>query len=306
MGASPAAAATSGTAAAAEALVSFARYVLQNGLKLVDSTGFPTTWGFWDPTTINYSRRFSDTRGVNSLEALAMISGALFSASPFPGSNSTTNDTASFLNTLHLLLSPDVAYHEYTVNLKIAAPVDDNFSDDELTFVSYLPLLTSISSAPPGNYSSALIDCVKKSLGRTWALVTPTRPSAWHVFALGLGAATSRDEEGGEVTTPAPYDAMVDVLWGLRGWPLEPVDWPVDNSERADLFIDNSPNRDMRQSQESRNVFPPNERPYSRLNSDPCDLRGGSGMYAFDQGAFLLPYFLARLWGLVSAPTGLP
>ena len=93
---------------------------------------------------------------------------------------------------------------------------------------------------------------------------------------------------------------MGDALWGLRAWPLEPVDWPVDNSARADMYVDLSLNRDMQSGQESRNVFPPNERPYQRLNADPCDLRGGGGMYAMDQAAYLLPYWLARLWGQIA------
>ena len=92
---------------------------------------------------------------------------------------------------------------------------------------------------------------------------------------------------------------MTDALWGLRAWPLEPLDWPVDNSARADLLRDGSLNRDMAGGRESRNVFPPNERPYQRLNADPCDLQGGGGRYAMDQAAFLLPYWLARLWGLL-------
>ena len=171
--------------------------------------------------------------------------------------------------------------------------------------MSYLPLLLLLQASPSNSSAAAaaMLAAALPSLARTWALAAPTRPHAWHVFALGLGAAGVAGEGGalglGELALPTPRAAMTDALWGLRAWPLEPLDWPVDNSARADLLRDGSLNRDMAGGQESRNVFPPNERPYQRLNADPCDLQGGSGRYAMDQAAFLLPYWLARLWGLL-------
>jgi hypothetical protein len=120
-------AAPQATAAAQRTLVNFCRYVIRNNLTLIDSTGQRTTWGFWDPGTINFSRRYSDTRGVNSAEALGMVLGAVVGAGG-AGSGAGANDTAAFAATLQQLLSPGVAYHENLRNLKIASPDDDNFS----------------------------------------------------------------------------------------------------------------------------------------------------------------------------------
>ena len=122
-------AAPAAAAAAGKTLVNFCRYVVLNNLTLIDTTGQRTTWGFWDIPTINFSRRYSDTRGVNSAEALAMLLGALV-GSQRAGSGAASNDTAAFTATLDLLLSPAVGYHQNLRNLKIAAPIDDNFSGE--------------------------------------------------------------------------------------------------------------------------------------------------------------------------------
>jgi hypothetical protein len=167
--------------------------------------------------------------------------------------------------------------------------------------VSYLPLLLMLQSLGGNSTYPELYSAALASVSRTWALVTPTRPHAWHILSMGLGAGGGAALGVGELATPSPHRAMVDVMWGMRGWPLEPVDWPVDNTARADLYADVALNREMQAGQESRNVFPPNERPYQRLNADPCDMQGGGGMYAMDQAAFLMPYWLARLWGFIAA-----
>ena len=49
----------------------------ENGFQLIDYTGKPTSWGKWDPANINGNRAFSDGRGVQSVEVLAMLAAAL-------------------------------------------------------------------------------------------------------------------------------------------------------------------------------------------------------------------------------------
>jgi hypothetical protein len=46
-------------------------------------------------------------------------------------------------------------------------------------------------------------------------------------------------------------------------------------------------------------VVPANERTQGRWNGDPYDLVGGSGFIEMDPGAWLLPYWLARHYGLI-------
>ena len=70
-----------------------------------------------------------------------------------------------------------------------------------------------------------------------------------------------------------------------------------------DFFFDIYANRDLVFRVEGTKVFPANERVQGRWNGDPYDLDGGSGYSEDDGGAWLLPYWLARAFNLLAAPT---
>lgn len=46
----------------------------------------------------------------------------------------------------------------------------------------------------------------------------------------------------------------------LRQWPLDPLQWPVQNSDRLDIWLDPEENRDARHGTESMGVLPADER----------------------------------------------
>jgi len=104
-------------AAARAALADVARYIVANGFLLIDVTGQPTTWGRWDPATLNGARAgWSDTRGLNSLQALALLATGLSAA----GGNASDPDVAAFTRGLAELRT--AGYFENAVNLKIESP----------------------------------------------------------------------------------------------------------------------------------------------------------------------------------------
>ena len=89
------------------------------------------------------------------------------------------------------------------------------------------------------------------------------------------------------------------VIWGLRAWPLELIDWPVYNQERLDLQW-----RGQGEKTRSRRVLPANERRQYRWNADPWEVTdGGNGLREADAGGWLLPYWLARYHGLIGEDT---
>lgn len=126
-------------AAAAATLVQMVDYLVdEGGLCLKDWTGAPTTWGRWSPRYVNGDRAFSDERGLQSLQLLAFMNAAI---------NATDgNPPLAWTKTLAGLTNKTTQYLQNLNNLKIQAPCDDNYSDDELTF---LPFYTLISSIPP-------------------------------------------------------------------------------------------------------------------------------------------------------------
>lgn len=92
-----------------------------------------------------------------------------------------------------------------------------------------------------------------------------------------------------------------DVLWNLRTWSVELVDWPTQNSHRQDLARD--PNADRFGIQgDATVVLPMYEREQGRWNADPFSMDGGGGMGEADPGVWLMPYWMARFWGVLGAP----
>ena len=93
------------------------------------------------------------------------------------------------------------------------------------------------------------------------------------------------------------------ILWNLRTWPLELIDWPVTNSHRVDIRYSRSLSRF--ETPQALNLIPANERRQLRWNADPYDVTdGGAGMSTSDPGAWLLPYWMARHHSLVAPPQG--
>ena len=117
-------------------ITNIATYIVNNDYTLIDVTGLPTTWGHWDPPTLNYNRAFSDGRGLNSLQILAYMQAAV---------NQSSDPAAQALlaRAYADLTGPSNEYNLNMLNLKIESPIDDNFSDDELTFLPYYTFLTN-------------------------------------------------------------------------------------------------------------------------------------------------------------------
>ena len=100
-------------------------YIISNGYALVDADGHVTTWGRWDPVTLNMNRYFYDGRGLNALQILSWIASGLRMC---PEMASELQAARDFLVVQH-------GYDLNVLNAKITDPNDRNDSDDELTFL---------------------------------------------------------------------------------------------------------------------------------------------------------------------------
>lgn len=272
-------------ALAGQLLVNITRYIVENNFTLVDVTGQPTTWGKWSPAYVNWDRSWSDQRGLNSVQMLGLL---LDSQGLVPAGSA---DWQLFQTALDYLVQQE-GYADNMVNAKIAAPSDDNYSDDELAYFAYYALLNAAPAVQANN--SATFTLATNSMLRTWRLIRFTRPSLWHAMTLGTA--------GAALTAP-DYAALSDIAFNLRTWPVEQLDWPVVNSDRADLswLVDPEVNRDFQHSTDSVPVVPANERCTARWNSDERTMDGGSGYNQQDGGAFLLPYWMSRYYGFLTA-----
>ena len=152
-----------GSAALARQLqLSTVAYIVSNGFNLIDSTGNATTWGKYAPDVINVDRGFSDGRGIQSLQVLAMIAAANATLAKDPkagaavpvGRHRTMALNTSFFEAGYATLTnASNQYDDNVLNAKILTPGDDNFSDVRRRSSSPLrprsPPLPPLTPPPP-------------------------------------------------------------------------------------------------------------------------------------------------------------
>lgn len=239
-------------------------YIVTNDYYLIDVTGKPTTWGVWNPTYLNDNKDWFDERGLNAMQITSWLLSAY---------RITNNQT--YLDSFHDLVD-NYGYGYNIVNQKITDPPDYNYSDDELAFLPYFTYIWT--------NSTELKEFFDLSITRAWNLARKEKSSLWNVI---FGAAGLSDDF-----------AMRDAVETLQQWPLSQINWPVQNSQRLDVFLD--ANLSRQNTNQSLNLLPYDERSMFRWNGSPFDLDQGSGTTEYDPSAWLLPYWAARYYNFLS------
>uniref|UniRef100_A0A7S3DIH1 Uncharacterized protein n=1 Tax=Palpitomonas bilix TaxID=652834 RepID=A0A7S3DIH1_9EUKA len=238
--------------------------IVMNGFYLIDVTGNYTTWGRWSPTYLNDYHLYADNRGLYSLEILAWLKSAHRITGRSLYADAYANLTSNF------------GYEDNLLNLKVIDPQDDNFSDDELAYLSYFAYCWAV---PPSDRPSQF----DISLRRQWESNMGERSALWismHNFCAGK------------------KEKIEDGVWNLQGWPEELIDWPMINSDRYDVLLSKSGGRSPGHEY-SVDVLRPQERSQLRWNGNPHEVDNGGGHTEGDPGAWILPYWLGRyqdLW----------
>ena len=176
-----------------------------------------------------------------------------------------------------------ISHHGYgnnIVNLKITQTDDLNWSDDQLCFLAYATFYWSggqnNSNNPVYSLAKAFVDV---SLERTFRNVRDTKPALYDVIYAAVA--------------PDAYGPLADALWCLRSWPVSLINWPIDNSERHDVRREKSGRLlDTAVRYDETSVL--------QWNANAADPVMGSGFQEMDPGAFLLPYWMARYYNLLT------
>lgn len=196
-------------------------------------------WGIWAPSYVNGLRSWSDQRGLNAMQMLSFLNAAY-----------VVTGNATFMDAIVTLSNNTNQYQRNQLNLKIEAPCDDNFSDDELAFLPYYTYFQANASATPA--LAALV--------RSYNFARPQRSSLWAaIYMASTGVADDL--------------AVRDVVWNLQTWPLEWVNWEANNSQRIDIQVNPEVNRDLKHGTMSVRVLPCNERNqvHRRVAMPVCD-----------------------------------
>ncbi|MBD3274595.1 MAG: hypothetical protein GF372_04755 [Candidatus Marinimicrobia bacterium] len=240
-------------------------HIVRNDWYLVDYNGQPTQWGRWAPEYVNQFPKEVGDRRLNSVEII------------------------SFLQTAHHFTERDLyrekAYelfteHGYLDNLQI--PIERigrveeislssgwNHSDDNLAFLSYWNLYRYA-------FTDSLRDIYRIAIKGHWEIERPERIPLWNFIYKMTGA--------------NEYD-LDESIWFFREFPLDMVDWSVQNSHRLDIQLLEPNFRD----QTTQKVLPPDERPMAKFNRNAFDLDSETkGYREYSGDIYLLPYWMGK------------
>lgn len=241
-------------------------YLVANQYELLDVDGKPTRWGRWSEAYFQTDEGKYEA-ALRSLQVLSFLKTA----------QHITGDAKY-----------DAAYRDrlakgYAENARRyrrwAGGGEINFSDDELAYLSFQPLLRY--EKDPGLRQPYL-----ETLRYVWTQVASDRNPLWAYISV---------EGGAGAMTPALRDECRRTLERI---PVDLVAWDMRNSHRQDVKF--RPDKDRFNRPQTVELLPPDERAIAKWNSNPYAPDGGAGGRSEDDGAFfLLPYWMGRYYGWV-------
>ncbi len=249
-------------------------HIIQNNWQMIDVDGQPTLWGRWNPEYLNHYPHSIGDRRLNSAEIIAglqlawkMTGNKLYRevADELFGKHGYLTNILSSMK----LIGPTPGY----IHLENDMGNEWNHSDDELAFANYWVLYRfAFNKDLRVKYASAIRD--------HWEFERPEKFAIWNFIYSACGGGHGCDAEG--------------AVWSLRGVPLDTITWRIENSHRKDLTW--VPENFYRK--ELKELLPPGERQFVRINTQPFILDGGDGGATELPGdEFLFGYWLGRYLG---------
>jgi len=253
-------------------------YIVDNDMYIIDVDGEPTLWGKWNPDYVNGFPTNVGDRRLYSSNIIAFLQ----TAYKYTGKKKYKDKAYELMEKYGYLenlmrpiseISPSDA-DEWSKQLSH----EWNHSDDEMYFLAY-----------PGLYeyafTSELKEQYKSSIKDHWLVERPEKNALWN-FIYSITGDKNVDLE--------------ESIWFLKGYPMDLRNWAVHNSYRKDIELlpDNFRN------QSTKELLPLEELPLYRHNGNVFDLdREGAGDRLISAGdVWLLPYWMGRYYGLISAP----
>jgi hypothetical protein len=254
-------------------------YIVENDMCLVDFDGRPSLWGRWNPEYVNRFGTMVGDRKICSSNSVAFLQ----TAYRFTGKELFKEKAFELMND-----------HGYLENLKRPfseiGPVPENadgwskflteewnHSDDEMYFLAYWGL-------HPYAFNDSLKAQFQEAIRDHWQWERPEKNALWN-FCYAMTGVKEFD--------------LDESIWHLKEFPLDLVQFAAINSHRKDIqFIEKN-----FWGQNTTEVLPPDERPELKHNRNLFTLDAGDRHGELSAGdTFLLPYWMGRFLGVISAP----
>lgn len=297
----------------ANLLCDTAGYLLDGGLKFIDPISKKgTSWGYWDPASLNGVPGKPNERGENSLEVLGFMAAA---AKVCDVSEKISNPPGRFGEAFRDL----VVEHHYDINLINAlatSPLSLAFFDFRLAFMSYHTLATSIPSlvrASVNTSENTIIQLDKNTAATFKARIQQSMERYFNEYGATVDGRNNRipladlvyrlivGDKDGRV-----QDGLSDPEWQLRRYPNDLIGWPVQNSHRLDIVLDPDWRRCSIKDCGGSNLVVeqvlPADEAFSDRSSDfvsegaSSSVDGGNGMAEAAPNPWLMVYWMLRFY----------
>ena len=256
-------------------------HIVKNNMYLIDFDGKPTMWGKWHPDYVNSFPTNVGDRKLNSSNIVAMLQTAYY----FTKKEKYKKKAFELMTKYGYLENMMRSMKEIG---KAPADADEhakhmsdgwNHSDDEMYFLGYWGLYRyAFNDTLKAKYKEQIID--------HWQAERPEKEGAWNIFTAVTGT---------------PQFDLKESVWYLQEYPMDLIDWKIQNSQRKDIEkLD-----DNFRKQSTKEVLPPDERPIQRHNGNMFTLdRRGDGRSEHSAGdIWLLPYWMGRYLKVISPPS---
>jgi hypothetical protein len=249
--------------------------MVDNGYRLLDLDGQPTSHGHFDPEWMeeDLSAMFGDA-GLNS----AMILGGLRAAYHMTGQERFQE---SFEYLVH-----DRGYKDYVSCIEETNLLwHTNHDSEEMSFLAMYTLIRyedDPALLELWKHGNPELDC--RGLDYLWEVQRPERDPEFNMIYAGLAQADGYDLE--------------DSIETLQKLPLDLILWGLDQSQRWDR--DQNPYNDRHGKPQNKFVFDYDERQVMRWAENPYAFEQRGNGRSESSGTFwLLPYWMARYYGII-------
>ena len=254
-------------------------YIVENDLYIIDIDGEPTLWGKWNPDYVNAFPVNVGDRRLYSSNIIAFLQAAYqhTGKEKYRAKAMELLDKYGYLENLTRPVS--VISPSDTDELSQILSHEWNHSDDEMYFLAYHQLANyALTPELKEKYIASIKD--------HWEVERPERAALWNlIYAMSTGA--------------KEFD-LDESVWYFQTYPLDLRSWGMKNSHRKDIvrLPDNFRGQTMPE------LLPLGEMPLFRHNGEIFQLDSqGDGSSMISAGdVWLLPYWMGRYMGVISAP----
>ena len=253
-------------------------YIVDNNLYILDVDGEPTMWGKWNPNYVNSFPENVGDRKITSSNIIAFLQ----TAYKFTGKQKYKDKAVELMGKfgyLNNLMRPMNQIGKNDHNLLSKSLSEEwNHSDDEMYFLAYWGLY-------PYALTPALQEKFRTAIKDHWEIERPEGNALWN-FTYSMTGAKKFD--------------LAESIDFLKKYPIDLRNWGMHNSQRSDIELMPYNFR----GQTTKALLPLGELPIFRHNGQifTLDSQGDGNVLTSAGDTWLLPYWMGRYLGVISAP----